>query len=396
MSKWRPLVIVPLLYGLASQGCNSSGSSSSCSSGYEGCACTAEGLCLSGLTCTSDNLCVGSVVGSGGTGGTTGGAATTDAATADTATMGSTTTGGGTGSTTTGSATTGSATTDSTTTDSTTTGGTSIDAAACISCWQAGCQTEVLACEEQPLCDEAMTCLETCLADDPEQCADCSAEGDTDAEGAFFAFSLCVDAECHDVCSGGASADECSEGDLPLGSCAADNGEICLGGQWQPEDCTGCALLQPADFCGHIRALALDPNDSWAVVRGGVGSLIHTSSSVEATFNFTAAGQLGIIQYRFLSPLPARGVNVLRTPAANVDITLENDDGSSGCVYSLDGAGDAYEDLGDGCWQDGGTFYSFIPYVAPGSAASLINIRLMSAGAGVETLTIEGVVVTLF
>jgi hypothetical protein len=142
--------------------------------------------------------------------------------------------------------------------------------------------------------------------------------------------------------------------------------------------------------------MALDPSNDWAVVRGGVGSLIHASSSVEATFNFTAAGQLGIIQYRFLGGLPARAVNVTRTPTANVQITLENADGSSGCVYSLDDAGDAYQNAADGCWQDGGPFYSFIPNVAPGSDASLINIRLTSSGAGVETLTIEGVVMTLF
>jgi hypothetical protein len=89
-------------------------------------------------------------------------------------------------------------------------------------------------------------------------------------------------------------------------------------------------------------------------------------------------------------------VNVLRTPTANVDITLENDNGSSGCVYSLDSAGNAYQDLGDGCWEDGGTFYSFIPDVAPGSSATLINVRVTSAGAGIETLTLEGVTMTLF
>jgi len=359
------------LLGLASPGCSSGGSSSSCIAGYENCVCTADRVCLSGLTCNANNLCANSAVGTGGTGGSAGAGASAGG------TSGSTTGGSGSG----GAAGAG--------------GGGSIDAAACISCWQTGCPTEVAACEAQPLCGQALTCLEQCLADDPEQCANCSAEGDAAAETAFFAVSLCIDAECGAVCSDGSSGDECSEGDLPRGSCVTGDGEICLGGEWQPEDCTGCALLTPA-ACGHVRAMALDPNAAWAALRGGVGSLIHTSSSVEATFNFTAADQMGIIQFRFTAPLPARAVNVIRTPTTNVNITLENDNGSSGCVYSLDATGDAYQGVGDGCWQDGGEFYSFIPNVAPGSAASLINIRLISSGPGIETLTIEGVVMTLF
>jgi hypothetical protein len=237
-----------------------------------------------------------------------------------------------------------------------------------------------------------MACLEECLASDPEQCGNCSAEGDIEAELAFFAFSLCVEGECYDECTDPSLRDACADNDLPRGSCLLDTGEICLGGQWQPEDCTGCALLEPADLCTHIRAMVLDPNDSFAAVRRGVGSLIHSSSSVEATFNFTAAGQLGIIQYRFLAGIPARGVNVQAIPAANAQITLENETGLSGCVYSLDSGGEAYQGANDGCWQDGGAFYEFLPGVAPGSAASLINIRLTSSGPGVETLSVSSIV----
>jgi hypothetical protein len=266
-----------------------------------------------------------------------------------------------------------------------------------MSCWQSACATEYAACQAASLCDAALTCLSDCLADgETEDCAACSAEGDADAESAFFAFSLCADAECRAPCGleGGQS---CSEAELPTGSCYAGDGEICIGGEWQDEDCTGCALLQPPEICEHIRAFVLDPLTEWSVVRGGLGSLIHTTESVTATFNFTAAGQVGIIQYRFSSATASNyGVTVLAAPTAGVNISLENDTATSGCQYSLDAQGTAYQAAGDGCWHDGGTFESIIPGIYGGSPARHVNVRLTASGAGIETLTVQGVRLQFF
>jgi hypothetical protein len=113
---------------------------------------------------------------------------------------------------------------------------------------------------------------------------------------------------------------------------------------------------------------------------------------VTATFNFSAAGQVGIIQYRFTFPVASNyGITVLAAPTAGVTISLENETGTSGCQYSLDSAGDAYQSAADGCWQDGGTFYAIIPGLYGGSAARHVNVRLTSSGPGIETLTVGGI-----
>lgn len=370
MTKWSWLLAASLVCGLAVPACGDSGGTQ-CAIGYAGCFCTANASCLDGSTCNADNVCVAAGMSSGGTGGGSGGNVSSGGAAGASASGGS---GGGAS----GSGGTG--------------GSTQVDPAACTSCWQSACASEYAACQAASLCNDALTCLTDCIADgETEDCATCSAEGDSDAESAFFAFSLCAGAQCAAPCGVG-NDDECSELDLPTGSCHQGDGRICLGGEWQEEDCTGCALLDPPDLCQHIRAFVLDPSADWSVVRGGVGSLIHETDSVTATFNFSAAGQVGIIQYRFPYDTASNyGVTVLATPTDNVTISLENADASSGCQYSLDSAGDAYQSQSDGCWHDGGYFDSIIPGIYGGSPARHVNVRLAASGPGIETLTIEGI-----
>jgi hypothetical protein len=369
MSRWSWLLGAWLPWVLAAPACSSSGKGE-CVSGHADCPCTPDSRCLQGLTCDSRNLCVDSD--------SSGGADNDDIET------------GGKGSTG-GKENTGG--TDGSSQDAGAGGSdTGVDPSACVSCWQSACATEYSACQTTSLCSSALTCLTDCVEDgQTEDCAVCSAEGDPDAEAAFFAFSLCADAECSAPC-GVEGGQSCTEADLPTGSCYAKDGEICIGSEWQPEDCTGCGLLQPPDICKHIRAFVLDPLKQWSVVRGGLGSLIHTTDSVTATFNFSAAGQVGILQYLFAFPTASNyGITVLATPTAGVKISLENEAGTSGCQYSLDSAGSAYQSAADGCWHDGGTFYSIIPGVYGGSAASHVNVRLTASGPGIETLTVEAV-----
>ena len=366
MSKWSWVLGASLPWVLAAPGCGSSGRDKQCVSGRTGCACDADSSCLDGSTCDSDNVCRASDASSGGAGGS-----------ATAAGRGSGASSGSGGGSQAGAAEG---------------GGSGLDPAACVSCWQSACATEYAACQSANGCDAALACLTNCVGDgETEDCAACSAQGDSDAESAFFAFSLCADAKCGTPC-GTDDAQSCTEADLPTGSCFAGNGEICVGGEWLPEDCTGCALLEPPDVCEHIRGFVLDPAAEWMVVRGGLGSLIHTTESVTATFNFSAAGQVGIVQYRFSFPVASNyGINVLTTPTTGVQISLENDSSTSGCQYSLDSAGDAYQSAADGCWHDGGMFYSIIPGVYGGSAARHVNVRLTASGPGIETLTVKGV-----
>jgi hypothetical protein len=368
MMLWSWVLAASLSCAFAAPACRDSGGSQ-CAIGYAGCYCTADSRCLDGSTCSANNACVNAGVSSGGTSGGVSGAGGTGGGVSGT---------GGTGGGVSGTGGTG--------------GGAGVDPAACVSCWQSACASEYTACRAASLCDAGLTCLTDCLADgETEDCAACNADGDPDAESAFFAFSLCAGAQCAAPC-GAESAQECTETDPPTGTCFAGDGQICIGGEWQPEDCTGCSLLQPPEICEHIRAFVLDPLAEWSVVRGGLGSLIHTTESVTATFNFSAAGQMGIIQYRFTGSFASNyGITVLATPTAGVNISLENDDASSGCQYSLDSAGDAYQSAADGCWQDGGTFYAIIPGLYGGSAARHVNVRLTASGPGIETLMIEGI-----
>jgi hypothetical protein len=365
MSKWSWVLAASLPWVLAAPACGSNGDSQ-CVNGHAGCLCTADSRCVDGSTCDSNDVCVASNVSSGGAGG--------GAETGGSGTSGGTSQAGGAQG-----------------------GDTSFDPAACMSCWQSACATEYAACQAASPCDAALTCLSDCLADgETEDCAACTAEGDPDAETAFFAFSLCADAECSAPC-GVEGGQGCSEAESPTGSCYAGDGEICIGGEWQAEDCTGCGLLEPPDICEHIRGFVLDPLKEWSVVRGGLGSLIHTTESVTATFNFTAAGQVGIIQYRFTFPTASNyGITVLAAPTAGVNISLENDTATSGCQYSLDAAGAAYQSQADGCWHDGGTFESIIPGIYGGSPARHVNVRLTASGPGIETLTVEGVQLQFF
>jgi hypothetical protein len=247
MSKWSWVLAASLPWLLGAPACGNS-DSRQCAYGYAGCFCTADARCLDGSTCDGDNVCVGAGPASGGAGGSVAESGGSAGRGGDAGSGGSGQSGGG--------------------------GDTSFDPVACVSCWHSACESEYTACQAASLCDAALTCLTDCLADgNSEDCAACTAEGDTNAEAAFFAFSLCAGAECGAPC-GMEGGQSCTEADLPTGSCYAGDGEICIGGEWQPEDCTGCSLLQPPDICEHIRAFVLDPLAEWNVVRGGLGSLI--------------------------------------------------------------------------------------------------------------------------
>src|SRR5690606_12306369 len=127
--------------------------------------------------------------------------------------------------------------------------------------------------------------------------------------------------------------------EIPRGSCQSESAEICLNGIWQTEDCSACSLLDPEQYCRNIRPIVLDPAADWAVIPGAVMSFSQTPDSMSATFNFTAAGQVGILQIRFTHSTGIAGVTIQRTPLENVDITLETADSLAGCQYSLDASG---------------------------------------------------------
>lgn len=220
MSKWSWVLGASLPWLIAAPACGSSGDNQ-CAQGHAACSCTADSRCVEGLTCNGKNICVDDGVSSGGAAGS----GAEPAGSGASGPIGGSGQAGGAGG-----------------------GDSSVDPAACVSCWQSACATEYTACQAENLCDAALTCLTDCVADgETDDCASCTAEGDTAAEAAFFAFSLCADAQCRAACGleGGQS---CTEADLPTGSCYAGDGETCIGGEWQPEDCTGCALLAPPDI----------------------------------------------------------------------------------------------------------------------------------------------------
>jgi len=156
---------------------------------------------------------------------------------------------------------------------------------------------------------------------------------------------------------------------------------------WEPEECDACAIVQSSTYCGYFSAFVLD--GSYNDVPGGVISYENTSAGVVATFSFGSSLETGFIQLRTANPSPyPLGMSVsVSTTSGTPQVSVETANSSAGCQYSILG-GDLVQYETDGCWPD---LTGYDP-MSGGSAAEIINVRVLSPGAGATvTMTLTGI-----
>lgn len=358
--------------------------------GSEGGDCYPNATCNPGLMCLS-NLCVGNTaqptMTSGGGGGTNRpivvatptGAAPTGA-----------TTGASTGTSNGGSS-------------GTVTGP---DLGACNSCGQAACTAEANACQAANGCSAVLDCWLACTND--TSCVNACDVSSATADGLqqVSNYFSCLAVQCTSECSaspggtgtttpgsagttssGAAGAqgtgEACVSGtDTDRGSCLDMSYQICEGAEWLVGDCTGCGVVTPSATCIKTSAFTLqEEGDELVGVPEAETTYTQAADSVRAEW-YLESGQTGTIQFVLSEPISPGRVEIEHSGRIEF-VTIENDDGSGGCQYTVesdgrlsryvitdvDGEGIQYV-AWYGCWGSYETLESNEP-----TTASVLNIR---------------------
>lgn len=264
---------------------------------------------------------------------------------------------------------------------------------ACLACGEAECAAEVEACEAEAGCADALECVAGCFGASDCNC-DFTALG-VDALLAISEWSACVAVPCLDACSapaggtGGSSGsggntgtgNACDTLDESQGSCADSSLEVCDGTEWQRQDCAGCGIVAPTAECAQISVLTFEERagDEIAAIEGDVRDVVETADLVGAEW-YLEAGQMGVIQFVAASPIDASRVKLSGSTSGVGFITLETENGTSGCQYQLSGTQLSHyyilnSSTGDidwaGCW---GEFEDYDINTDP-TTATILSIR---------------------
>jgi hypothetical protein len=170
------------------------------------------------------------------------------------------------------------------------------------------------------------------------------------------------------------------------GSCALDgSAEGCRDGRWIPADCRGCGIVDCASSgmgcCAGVGAFAIDTDARGFAARNDlVTAFDPTQNGVNASFVFDAANQRGIIGFDLAGPTAIQTLQVITsvTGAARAAyVSLDSDQGASGCAYGLYFDAMSIADRPFFCW---GSFdYKY---------TTRVNVRVDSTAASAASLTV--------
>jgi hypothetical protein len=170
------------------------------------------------------------------------------------------------------------------------------------------------------------------------------------------------------------------------GSCALDgSAEACREGRWIPADCRGCGIVDCASSgtgcCAGVGAFAIDTEARGFVGRNDlVTAFDPAKDGVSASFVFDAANQRGMIGFDLAGPTAIRTLEVITSisgAARYPYVSLDSDEGASGCAYALNFNMMNIADAPFFCW---GSFdYKF---------TTRINVRVDSTAASAASLTV--------
>lgn len=268
------------------------------------------------------------------------------------------------------------------------------DAATCDECGATECPTETATCEATTGCTELRDCLFSCAEGGSCDCA--TEEASIEAVEALADWSDCVEDPCADACSGSEASgsgggqngsggnpgtgESCTTMDETRGSCVDSSLEVCDGSEWLVHDCAGCGIVAPTSECAQIFVKTFEEGtgDDINSVDGDVRDVVETGDLVGAEW-YLESGQMGVIQFEAASPIDASRVKLEGTTTSVGFITLEKDDGTSGCQYELSGGSLSryyiVGELGDidwaGCWGD---YEDYDIYTDP-TTATVLSIR---------------------
>lgn len=305
---------------------------------------------------------------------------------------------------------------------------------ACMDCGADSCKDEEAACKGETGCMQVLECSLKCVGD--TSCSSgCNAPGFTSAGAmAIGKYMACTTTSCASECgqdlldalAGGdgdgdgdstgdgdatgdgdstGDGDATGDGDGDTGntgeacttegairsSCTEGAPQACVDGFWIEESCEGCELVSPSSSCQRVSyaSLYLLTDEDHVKAAPSDESFEQTADGVSASWTFSNTGyqQYGLVSFRFSSAISASGLALSGTGIATV--TVETDDGSSGCEYLMNGATlvphivyDTYYGTvaWDGCW---------------GSSAdtrTVLNVRTNRVTSGKVSISVTGII----
>lgn len=200
------------------------------------------------------------------------------------------------------------------------------------------------------------------------------------------------------------------------GDCALDNAEICIDGQWVPQtaECDACEVMIGCDFgcCSTVSVFTMMADGNYTSVPNGVTETIFDYGEITVTYEFTAAGQIGVVQIPHGYELRTESIRVTideaetNTTTVGYEALVTLNDGASGCLYYIQNptnlAYDGYlgvNDIND-CWGPDyygvGPFYPMDPNAIAGnidSPSEQMDVRFVADGPGTYTVTIVAIYV---
>jgi hypothetical protein len=198
------------------------------------------------------------------------------------------------------------------------------------------------------------------------------------------------------------------------GDCALDNAEICIDGKWEPQtaECDACEVMIGCDFgcCSTVGVFTMMADGDYTGVPNGVTETIYDYGEITVTFEFTAAGQIGVVQIPHGIELRTESIRVTIDEEASNTTTVDYEalvtlnEGASGCLYDIEtptnlahGGYLGVNDLND-CWgpdyYGNGPFYPMDPNSISGnidSPSDQMDVRFVAQGAGTYTVTIVAI-----
>ena len=234
-----------------------------------------------------------------------------------------------------------------------------VDINKCLGCGKDSCTAESDACDATNGCTDVLQCRLDCANN--AACANSCNVSALDADGLSKVgeYISCVVLECASECTvtttggtggaqgtggstggstgGGTSTGEsCSlEGDWK-GSCVTSDPQVCTDGKWTTESCAGCSITTPNNSCVRVAAITLEPGIGDDLKAGKPTSLdfAQTSSLVSAEW-YLEASQMGVLDFRFASPVDATRVQLEGGTSQVEFVPMETDDGKGGCRYRV-------------------------------------------------------------
>ena len=313
---------------------------------------------------------------------------------------------------------------------------------ACMDCGSDSCEDEKAACEDETGCMKVLECSLKCVGD--ASCSSgCTATGFT-SSGAMAVgdYMSCTVTSCATECgedlldaisggdgdgdatgdgdgdatgdgdgdaTGDGDGDATGDGDGDTGntgeactaegavrsSCIEGAPQACLDGFWTDESCAGCELVSPSSSCQRVSyaSLYLRTDEDHEKASPSAESFEQTEDGVTASWTFSNTGyeQYGLVSFRFDTSLSASSLALSGTGIGTV--TLENDDGTSGCEYLLNGATlvlhtiyeynayTGYEELvWEGCWG------------STADARTVLNVRTDRVLSGEVGISVTGII----